>query len=181
MRKTASRFAAGTGITIPALSYFTSYSPPLLPGISVLITAIAAAIAWIVVRSDPAKDRKRVTRWLIAAVAFLVFYALLMQFTTAIPIEHRLQIGFGLQPWSLTDAGRMWIRTVPTITVAQMLKNEAVVEQPQVELLWQTWSVYLAGLLLISLYALGFTGWTAAFAILAKQPDFHMPNKRRGD
>jgi hypothetical protein len=104
------------------------------------------------------------------SVLLLVLYVLLFQFTTiSAPSGKRLQIGFGRANWSLTDGGKTWVRTQPSITVVEMVENEAAFDQGRLTILWTTWSIYTAGGLLILLYFVGFVCWTKGFAILAKQ------------
>ena len=85
--------------------------------------------------------------------------------------------------WSLTDAGKDWLRTNPTITVTQMVRNEAAFDQDRLTILWKTWSIYTAGSLLILLYFLAFTCWTTGFALLAKHRSLEKtrtPTLKRG-
>ena len=71
--------------------------------------------------------------------------------------------------WTLTDAGREWKRSNPSLTVTQIVSNEAAFTQDRVAILWHTWSIYLAGTLLIGFYLSGFITWTSGFALLSKQ------------
>jgi hypothetical protein len=103
------------------------------------------------------------------ALLLLILYPLLFNFTTLdAPSGKRLQIGFGMETWTLTDAGKDWVRAQPTITKGQMAASEAAFEQDRLAILWRTWSIYFAGSLLIVLYFLCFTLWTTGFALLAK-------------
>jgi len=106
------------------------------------------------------------------AIGLLIAYILLFRFTTApIPTSasQRLQLGFGKVGWTLTAAGKDWKRGNPTLTVVQLIRSEAAFSQDRVSIIWQTWSIYAAGLLLITLFFVGFGCWTSGFALLAKQ------------
>jgi hypothetical protein len=172
---------AASGIGVPAYNFFSSFPPPLFPAISLLTAAISGAILFIVSTwKPPANGGKRTVPWvvkrgatlIVISIPLLIAYILLFQFTTIklrppFSQTERIQIGFGKAEWSLTEAGRKWTRDQPTITVYQMVENEAAFEQRRVEKLWQTWSIYCAGLTLIVLFFLGFLSWTAGFALLA--------------
>jgi hypothetical protein len=172
---------AASGASVPALTFFSSYSPPIFPGVSFITTALSGAILLIVVKWNPKADGhdqpiprivKQGMRFLVASLLLLIAYILLLQFTTIrMPTEPniRLQIGFGKFDWTLTEAGKSWKRFNPSLTVTEMVRNEAAFTQERVEILWQTWSVYLAGFLLIVLYFFAFITWAGGFALLAKQ------------
>jgi hypothetical protein len=106
------------------------------------------------------------------SVVLLVAYVLLLHYTTVqIPSGpgSRLQVGFGLQAWTLTEAGLSWIQSNPTITTVQMIKSEAAFSQDRLASLWKEWSIITAGLILIVVFLLAFLTWTAGFALLARQ------------
>lgn len=173
----ASWLGAGLGVGLPGLSFFTRYAPPLFPMTS-LITALPAAILYLVYarRSRPdlrrtgmPNDEKRAAYLIGIGLVFLIVYALLFLYTTIpSPIGERLQIGFGLSNWSLTEAGQNWVQAQPTITVMEIVKREAAFDQDRLPILWKTWSIYSAGVLLIFVYFVGFISWTIGFAFLAK-------------
>lgn len=170
---------AASGAGVPAYTFFSSFPPPLFPKTSIITAALSTAILFIALKWRPKTDDrkhgtphivKRGSRFIGLAVLLLIVYVLLLKFTTIdAPSGKRLQIGFGQANWSLTEAGRDWVRTQPAITVVQMVTNEAAFDQNRLAILWPTWSINLAGLLLILLYFLSFTCWTAGFALLVKQ------------
>jgi hypothetical protein len=177
--KTGGTWLGGlSGIGVPGYQFFTSFPPPLFPGISLITAGLSSAILFIVLAWRPKADRRSAAmprvvhvagRYIGSAVLLLVFYVLLFGFTTiGAPSGKRLQIGFGRATWSLTDAGRDWVKTQPTITVVQMVTNEAAFEQDRIGILWTTWSINLAGALLILLFVLCFASWTTGFALLVK-------------
>jgi len=171
---------AGAGAGVPAFTFFFSFPPPLFPGISLISAALSSAILLIALAWNPKVQGSDHTlprivkqgKWfLILSIPLLIAYILLLQFTTVpIPTESgtRLQIGFGKLDWTLTEAAKDWKISDPSLTVTQMIKNEAAYTQDRLAILWKTWSVYVAGLLLILLYLSGFITWTGGFALLAK-------------
>ena len=172
------RVGAASGVVIPALSFFSSYPPPLFPAVSLITSALSGAIllaarAWRP-KSDPVSQRMpRVVTlggtFVVLSIPFLIAYVLALQFTTVrVPASgDRLQIGFGRSNWTLTEAGKTWTRQFPQITAEQLLRNEGFA-QDRAQIIWETWSIYSAGALLIVLYFLAFGIWTTGFALLAK-------------
>ena len=182
---------AASGAGVPAFTFFSSFPPPLFPSVSLISAALSGAILFIALIWKPKAERQDQTlprilkqgmRVLILSVLLLIVYILLLQFTTVpVPIptqpSTRLQIGFGMSDWTLTGAGRDWKSSNSSLTVEQMIRNEAAFTQDRIGILWQTWSIYLAGFLLIAFYFLAFIAWTSGFALLAKQRTI---NKERG-
>jgi hypothetical protein len=187
LRTGAPWVGAGIGVGVPGYTFFTTYPPPLFPMIS-LITALSAAILIIVLAWRPRRDSPRQSTPRIvkkagysigAALLLLVVYGLLFNFTTiATPSGNRLQTGFGRAYWSLTEAGKAWVRTQPDITVVQMVSNEAAFDQDRLTILWPTWSIYSAGALLIFLYFSGFILWATGFALLTKQQSVNETDRK---
>ena len=183
-RTGASWVGGSLGVGVPGYAFFTSYPPPLFPMMS-LISAVPAAILLIELARRPRteqqtdelpRDVKKAAFLIGAGLLLLVLYGLLFNFTTiTASSDKHLQIGFGRANWSLTDAGKNWVQAQPSITVLEMVKNEAAFDQDRLAILWTTWSIYSAGGSLILLYFSGFILWTIGFAILAKR-DTH-PDK----
>lgn len=170
-------WVGGLGVVgVPAWSFFSSYAPPLFPGVTLIVAALSGAI-WAAVKlpkrsgaTQIAKERVKAALILIAAATVLIIaYILLLQFT-GLPIppekEKRVQIGFGTANWSLTDVGRKWKSEHPAWTAEEIAEREAAFDQGRVFIVWNTWSVYCAGLGLIILYFVAFALWGSGFAIL---------------
>jgi len=182
---------ATPGVGVPAFLFFTSFPPPLFPCVSLIIAALSSAILFIAFVWNPKADGPDQTlprivnhakRFLLWSIPLLIAYILLLQFTTLpMPTEPRtrLQVGFGKFDWTLTEAGRDWKRSNPLLTVTQMVKNEAAFTQDRVAILWQTWSIYLAGFLLIALYFSVFITWAGGFALLVKQRSISQKRGKR--
>jgi hypothetical protein len=166
-----------TGVGVPAVAWFTSFPPPLFPSISIIIAGLSVAILllW-----NPGIDNsgqtqpnivKKIKLCLISSILLLIIYILLWTFTTVthpIAADTHLQIGFGLSDCTLTDTAKDWLNDKPTLTVIELIKLEAAFTQDRITILWQTWSVYVAGILCIVLYLLGFIFWAIGFAMLKK-------------
>jgi len=182
---------AASGVGVPAFAFFSSFPPPFLPSISLISAALSGAILVIAVAWKPKADGQNQTlprivkqgkRFLSLSVPLLIGYILLLQFTTVpMPTQPstRLQIGFGMLDWTLTEAAKDWKSSNPSLTVAQMIKNEAAFTQDRIGILWQTWSIYIAGFLLIVLYLSAFIAWTSGFALLAKQRSISQKREKR--
>jgi hypothetical protein len=145
MKLTGKRLAgyagAATGVVVPAASFFSSYAPPLFLGITILTSALSAAIFAVVsagvtgakALADQARA-KRAAIYIAVAFALFTIYMLLFQFTTIeVPRpetdkdkkEERIQIGFNTLSWSLTPAGLGWKERNPAITAEEIAANEA--------------------------------------------------------
>jgi hypothetical protein len=173
LAKGASWLGGISGAGLPALSYFKDYAPPLFAGASVIITALAAAILLVATpRKAQPGSNKLVITYLSLALALLIAYALFLTFTTVVGPDNngaRYQIGFGRAQFSLTDVARGYLRDDPTLQPKDLMLYEKAFDQGRIPILWQTWSVYAAGLILIVVYFFGFIFWTIGFALLAKR------------
>lgn len=167
---------AAAGIGVPGSLFFSSYPPPLFPGVGFITAALSTAI-WAIVsfgssthEQTPPPNRRRAAKCSILFAACLITaHILLLQFTTLrVPSDStkRVQIGFGTEDWSLTAAGRAWKQSKPGITAFEIASNEAAFDQDRVPKAWETWSVYAAGFSLIVLYLAGFSYWARGFALL---------------
>jgi hypothetical protein len=79
------------------------------------------------------------------------------------PEAGRIQIGFGMLDWTLTDAS-----SPSDQRPIDVLMNHGSVDQDRAMKYWKPWTVYAAGTSLIVLYLSGFSLWTAAFGIFAR-------------
>ena len=167
MKRLLGLSGATAGVGVPAWSFFTSYPPPLFPGITWITAALSLAI-WVI--SSKRSNKQGTAKWrIITAVGLLIFYIALLQFTTLpIPPENknRVQIGFGTAQWTLTKDGQKWKTTHPAITAYEIADRESAFVQDRVTIAWEIWSVYSAGICLILFYFAGFGLWTSGFALL---------------
>jgi hypothetical protein len=180
LKKTACWVGAAAGVGVPAVAVFAAYAPPLFPAASAIITAVADAIVFYVVGtsskpSTPDVLHRRSHRagigLILLAVALLSGYGLYRDYTS-VPIpstdNERLQIGFGTNDWSLTDAGKDWKRRRPQITSEQIVQGEGYT-QDRVYINWTRASVYMAATLMFLLFFMSFLSWTTGFALLARE------------
>src|SRR5437762_2149218 len=134
----ASWLGAASGAGLPALSYFTTFAPPLFAGASLITGGLAAAIL-VIAAAWKTKDGaavpgsvKTAVICLVAALASLIAYSLLLQFTTVVGPESdgaRYQIGFGRAEFSLTDVAKGHLKHNPTLQPKQLMMYEAAFDQ----------------------------------------------------
>lgn len=167
---------AVSGAGLPAITYFTTLAPPLFAEAGLITSALAGAILIIAATWKAKNDTglgyvKIAAGFLAVAIPLLVAYSLLLNFTTVVGPGvdgTRYQIGFGRAEFSLTEVGNAYVKHNPTLQPKQLMMNEAAFDQDRVPILWKTWLIYAAGLLLIVVYFFGFLCWTIGFALLAK-------------
>jgi hypothetical protein len=172
-------FGAGAGTFIPAMTYFTGHAPPLFSGITSILAAFGGAliiVAFLVSKRETRradlirKDGRKGLFLIVAALVLLILYTIGLHYTTVVdPNENgRLQTGFGLSKWTLTPQGAAWLEARPGITAGEMVLFEAAFDQGMLSRLWRSWSIYLAGSVMIIIYLCAFSLWTFGFSILAK-------------
>lgn len=178
--KSIAGVSATVGTLIPAIAYFTNYSPPLLAESSLLTSAISAATVIFAYYYSPPKKayRKslpyiiRLSRsLLVVSFTLLVIYLLLLRtFTVLEPREEkiRFQIGFARYDWGLTEEGRKLKNAHPNSSMQEFMLYGRAYSNDRIEIFWKTWSVYLAGTLLILVFLLTFVLWTFGWALIAK-------------
>src|SRR4051794_8972435 len=105
--------AASIGVLLPGYTFFTSNSPPLFKGISIITSALSIAVLVIIANSQSSskhlkkiRAQKNRNAWLslIGAFIILLLYLLMLDYTTVINFSSgvRWQVGFNTQVWSLT-------------------------------------------------------------------------------
>ena len=180
--KTGAKWLVGTAssVGVPAYSFFTSYTPPLFPGISIITAALSGAILFVVACWTPKPDKKSATlpgivrmggKILFISLILIIVYILFLQSTTVVnPNQQsdRFQIGFWKCDWTLTEYGKELKDKNPSWTTTAMLESDGFA-QDRVPIIWETLSVYIAGTLLILLYLSGFIMWAIGFGMLSKQ------------
>jgi len=173
--------AGAAGVVVPGYTYFTTYPPPIFPGITLITGALSAFIVYCILTSvspDIAHERKRYTqrivRWAIVSVAIalicLTVYAVLLRYCTVIEPQgysHRFQVGFWKYNWCLTEAGLSLKRAVPLAPLEDWMLVEGAFREGGPEIIWQAWSIMTAGILLAFAYFAAFALWTIGFSLLA--------------
>lgn len=170
---------ASIGILVPAFSYFTTYPPPFLYGSSILVTAFAGATVIITYYFSP---RTRVggrlpplvslaKKMLIISVVLLVLYLVFLRLSTVVSPGNtaRFQIGFDKFEWSLTDEGKKVKAENPNATTQDWMLDDALFRPGGADVLWQSWTIYLSGILMVLIFIFTFVLWTFGWALLAKQ------------
>jgi hypothetical protein len=172
-------FCAGAGAIIPGYTFFTTFPPPIFPGISILTSVLSAAMIYITLNVKWVKSRSGVNKrqlirsasfLLIVAFCCLLLYVLLIRYCTVLEPQsysQRFQIGFWKFDWSLTEAGLALKHQLPLATVEDWMLREGAFTQGGPEIIWRAWSVITAGCLLVIIYMAGFLFWTVGFATLA--------------
>lgn len=176
-------FANGSIALIPGGVYFTSYPPPIFPGISILVSAAALVIVYIACSSENRKQsreqylrkiRNRAIITSISAFALLMIYVIILRHCTVFePQEYstRFQIGFGKCSWGLTEVGLRLLRDYPSATVETWMEIEAAFRPGGPEIIWKPITILAAGIASLILYAGAFVLWTIGFSLLAKHRD----------
>jgi hypothetical protein len=173
-------FCAGAGTILPGYTFFTTFPPPIFPGISILTSVLSAAMIYIILNIKPVASRGEATntqliRWasllLFAAFCSLLVYILLLRYCTVLEPQsysQRFQIGFWKFDWSLTKAGILLKHQSPLAPVEDWMLREGAFTQGGAEIIWRAWSVVVAGCALVLTYMAGFVFWTVGFATLAR-------------
>lgn len=169
----------GVGVLVPGFAYFTKYAPPF-GEITLLTAAFAAATVFITYYYTPQKSIestqklppliKMALKALVISVALLIVYPILIDLCTVeIPgTNKRIQIGFDKFDWSLTEYGKKIKAQDPTAIPQEWLSDESF-RSGVAKLFWQTWSIYLSGVLTIVVFIFAFILWTFGWSLIAKQ------------
>ena len=78
------------------------------------------------------------------------------------------QIGFGRADFSLSEPGLKIKQGKPTATKQELLLRGPGFRRGGPHIVWRSWSIYLAGSLLIVLYIATFLFWSVGFTFLAR-------------
>jgi hypothetical protein len=174
----------GVGVAVPAYTYFTSYSPPLLESASLLTAAISAATIIFAYYHEPrlreGEDAGRrllvvARRALIAGlVLFVVYLALVRLCTVAAQITpesevQRYQVGFWTFGWGLTEDGQFLMREHPGATPYELMDYGVAFTDDGPSKLWRLWTIYAAGLIMVAVFLFSFVLWVFGWSLLAKR------------
>lgn len=164
----------GAGTTLIALF---APAPPLMswpPVLNYGTFGIIAGVVYLLSERNRVPTDQRPLRpivfWLATAIVTLIVYSVLLNLWSVVDPQTervRFQIGFGLADWSLTDLGRRVKSQFPSLTAAQLLMTDKGFHMGGSTGIWERWSVYSAGFLLIGLYLAAFISWTIALALSA--------------
>ena len=172
--------AASIGVIIPGFSFFNNYAPPLFKGIAIVVSSLSVAVIVVIANKESAKNNLKsiakhftshAIKFLSVSFVLTLLYLFLIDFTTIVPVdfqEERWQVGFDLQPWSLTPVANQLMKDNACNQNKETLLSCATVEKESVQLLWTRLSIYGAGLLLIILFTAASLCWSAGWTFLAK-------------
>jgi hypothetical protein len=171
--------AASLGSLLPGFAFFLNLSPPFIPG-TALVTALAAALvaiafAWPRKRSTSdtvvKKEFLRAAAVIFASFFLAVSYISLYKFTTVVPPVPpptvSCQTGFGLS--YLTESARLFIKENPALANPQdLMLAYAAFAGCRSDLIWESWSILTAGVVLITHFSAASLLWALGFAWLAR-------------
>jgi hypothetical protein len=178
--KSINGLPVGIGTLIPAYAYFTQYAPPLLGASGLLTAALAAVTVLCAYYYKPSRETvengvppiiELARNLLILSVALLIVYLILFRVCTVLEPRNgdfRWQIGFDRSDWSLTESGKSLKQAHPNISMRDFLLWGRVYEEGRIEIYWKTWTIYLAGTLMIIIFMVTFTLWNFGWSLLAK-------------
>jgi hypothetical protein len=181
LESAANWLGAGTGVGVPALTFFENYTPPLFPQVGLLLTALSGALLYVLTTGSPkagfasVKTLKRLSRqaviWIGVALVFMIVYVLLLHYCTVMDPQKgtvRFQIGFGTAPWSLTESGRKLALALSNPSPDDLMMAEGAYVPGGPETIWSAWSTLVAGMALILSYMAAFIAWTTGFGLLIR-------------
>lgn len=159
------------GSLLPGLSYFTSYAPPMFEASSLLTGGVALAVILLALTTPISQETtvKHAFNIILTGFIVVILYGIAYNvFTISTPKgweKGRIQTGFSLNSWSLTDKAESYLNKNPSSTTTHLVESFGAYNN--VDKVWKSWSIQLAGLLLIILFSVGFVLWAYGFARLA--------------
>jgi hypothetical protein len=178
--KSLNGLSIAIGTLVPALSYFTRFSPPFLKASSLLTGAIAlATVVYVyyypynnITPQNKSSLLSRGVRSLIASVCLLVLYIISFDICTVThpgDQDTKLQIGFGRCDWSLTAEGKSIKEATPGISLEEFVLKAAAFSDDKIKTIWKPWTVYLSGTVTTLMFMSTFILWNLGWALFAKQ------------
>lgn len=182
--KYLSLLGGSLGSILPGAAYFLDHGPPLFQPLSLLTSGIGVVALVVGVHSKrPRGEGFATAGWLVSlAMLALVGYEIARpQLTVSVPPPRAgptIQIGFGLEDWSLSEIGKAKLKLAaassPIDSVRKFAMAAGVFGDP--DLVWTLWkreTVMLAGSILVLLFLGGFVSWTYGFGVLAASIGAH--------
>ncbi|WNM61913.1 hypothetical protein [Candidatus Nitrospira neomarina] len=167
-----SALAGSAGGLLPGIAFFNTYAPPMFEAVSLLTGGVAIAIVLHALKSGHATkgSAKKAIILILLGLLLVVSYGFGRSFWTVSPPAgwppDRIQIGFYLADWSLTDKAQEYMIDHPDYTVEKLMLSFAAYDHP--EKIWKVWSIISAGFILIVVFSGGFLLWAYGFALLAR-------------
>lgn len=171
-------FLAAGATGLPCGTFFTDSAPPDFAPISLVTSGLVPAVLLCSYFNAP--DRKRipgrVCLCFFLTVVLLIAYFSLLQYWTVLPPRgregHRVQIGFHMADWSLTDGAKQLIDEGQDVQLSTpndlMLAFGVWGGKGRVTSIWKTTSVVAAGLILVFTFLAAFSLWAYGCGILAR-------------
>lgn len=177
--KTLFLLAASLGSLLPGFAFFLDFSPPLLPEVKLLTALAAAAVAiafvWPQKRLEDGKRYKRelsrAASLILVSLLFVLFYIASYRFTTVSPPVPpptiTCQAGLGLA--YLTENAKQFIELHPALANPQdLMLAYAAFAGCRTDLIWERWSILVAGVTVVMLFLTASILWAFGFAWLAR-------------
>lgn len=171
---------AGGGAAVPAYAFWTHLAPPMFPEIGLILTALAgAAIALTAVYVPEGPNgapglpvlARTALKMIICSLMCLIGYGVFRPQWTVTndrsdPVQY-YQVGFGRTPWSLTTMGLKDKADRGLATKEQWVGAHGW-DKTTPSIIWEEWTISVAGIILMVLFITGFLLWTTGFSLLAK-------------
>lgn len=169
--------AGGVGTLVPGASFFTQQAPPLFAPVGLLTSAAAVAVLIRRYLQAPHGTRtmKTVARLIVLSLVLAGAYVFALDYLTVLPPSGRpgprVQIGFGMAPWSLTPEAlglvadpKLDLKTPQDLMLAFGAYPGGSGTTSQI---WRPWTIGTSGGLLIALFLCGFICLASGFGTLA--------------
>lgn len=173
----------GIGVTIPAFSFFTLYSPPFFTAASLFTAAISTAVVILTYYYQPRvklpdTEGKKLVRLarnvLLCAVVLLVVYMVMLRVCTVVDPpeqpETRYQIGFWNFDWSLNNDGIYLKHLHPNASTPwELMDWGAAFSEHGPAKIWKFWTILVSGVSMIVVYVFTFVLWVFGWSLLARR------------
>lgn len=178
------RWFLGLGATFLTTLGLSAYPPPKFES-SGSTTISLVGVAFVFVGYFAVKQRKNKVRLgatiMAISLLFQVPYFFLLDSTTAVlpgRACQRLQIGFGMAEWSLTDKAQKMAARGEVATPIDLLQSiSAWGGGGQAQEMWKQWSIWLAAAILHTIFLLAVIGWGCGLGITLRSVKDRWPSR----
>jgi hypothetical protein len=160
---------------LPGLSFFSEYAPPSFGMLALVTSGLTLGVFALVfvTTSNASHLVRRGAIGVVAAIVLALIYTALLDWVTVMPPDgtgstQRYQIGFGLSHFSLTPAGLADLTANPGLTAQDLLLRAGGFRQDGPHLVWHSWTVFTAWLVLSLVFLAAYAAWSFGLACLAK-------------
>lgn len=169
-------FGSFAGTAMPAFSLFTEYYPPDLPMLTLVLSALSAFIIYYAhnyIRLPMKKIKILSPLLLVISITCLLTYLIFFHETTLVyettEQQHRYQIGFNQNHWTLTNKGRQLFNNHEPQEINRIISDMGGPTPSVINTIWKPYSVISCRLILAILYCLTFLTWTFSFVLMIKK------------